>query len=256
MSRPHETHIPGPVGESKLRIDGRDKAIGAALYTDDIQFGNGLLHARIKRSPHPHALIKKIDVSRARALPGVRAVVTGEDTPGYIGLYLQDRHIFCRDRVRYVGDPVAGVAAISEEIAEKALDLIEVEYEILEPVLDPEFGVSAQAPLIHPNLGKYQVVNFIFPTPGTNISNHFKIRKGDVEAAWSQCASVIERTYRIPHIQHVPLEPHITVAKQDETGEITLWASSQSPFAQRNLIAQSLGMSQSEIRVVSPDDAP
>jgi carbon-monoxide dehydrogenase large subunit len=252
MSKLHETQIPGPVGESKLRIDGRDKVIGAALYTDDIQFGNGLLHARIKRSPHPHALIKKIDVSRARLLPGVRAVVTGDDTPGYIGLYLQDRRIFCRERVRYVGDPVAGVAAISEEIAEKALDLIEVEYELLKPVLDPESGMSPQAPLIHPDLGSYEVVNFIFPAPGTNISNHFKIRKGDVDAAWGQCATVIERTYRIPHIQHVPLEPHITVARQDETGEITLWASSQSPFAQRNLIAQSLGMSQSEIRVVSP----
>ena len=252
MSRAHATHIPGPVGESKPRIDGREKVIGAALYTDDIQFGNALLHARIKRSPHPHALIKSIDVSRARLLPGVRAVVTGEDFPGYIGLYLQDRHIFCRDRVRYVGDPVAGVAAISEEIAEKALDLIDVVYEALPPVLDPEFGLSPQAPLIHPELDKYAVVNFIFPTAGTNISNHFKIRKGNADAAWGQCASIIERTYRIPHIQHVPLEPHIAVAKQDETGEITLWASSQSPFAQRNLIAQALGMSQSEIRVVSP----
>ncbi len=252
MAKGSVTNIPGPIGESKQRIDGRDKAIGAALFTDDIQFGRGLLHARIKRSPHPHALIKKIDVSRARALPGVKAVVTGDDFPGYIGLYLQDRHIFCRDRVRYVGDPVAGVAAISEEVAEKALDLIDVEYEVLEPVLDPEFGASPQAPRIHPDLGSYAVVSFIMPAPGTNISNHFKLRKGDVDAAWESCTAIIQRTYRIPHIQHVPLEPHITVAKQDETGEITLWASSQSPFAQRNLIAQALGLTQSQIRVVSP----
>ena len=108
----------------------------------------------------------------------MKAVVTGDDFPGYIGLYLQDRYIFCRDRVRYVGDPVAGVAATSEEIAHQALDLIDVEYEILEPVLDPEFGASAQAPLLHPDLGKYVVANFIFPEAGTNISNHFKIRKG------------------------------------------------------------------------------
>jgi len=252
MGRASDALIPRPIGESKLRIDGRDKAIGAALYTDDLQFGNALLHARIKRSPHPHALIKRIDVSKARALPGVKAVVTGQDFPGYIGLYLQDRQIFCRDRVRYVGDPVVGVAAISENIAEQALDLIDVDYEVLEPVLDPELGVSAQAPLIHPDLEKYAVVNFIFPEPGTNISNHFKIRKGDVDNAWDQCASIVERRYRIPHIQHVPLEPHIAVAKQDELGEVTLWGSSQSPFAQRNLIAQSLGLSQSEIRVVSP----
>src|SRR5574340_1650242 len=92
-----------PVGESKPRIDAREKATGAAVYTDDLQLGNALLHARIKRSSHPHALIKRVDVSKARALPGVRAVVTGQDFPGYIGLYLQDRQIFCRERVRYVG---------------------------------------------------------------------------------------------------------------------------------------------------------
>src|SRR5512134_3570415 len=148
---------PSPVGENKTRIDAREKVTGAAIFADDIQFGNGLLHARIKRSPHPHALIKRLDVSKALALPGVKAVVTGEDFPGYIGLYLQDRYIFCRDRVRYVGDPVAGVAATSEEIAEKALALIDVEYEVLEPVLDPELGVSDAAPLLHPDLGKYVV---------------------------------------------------------------------------------------------------
>src|SRR5512139_1955406 len=142
-------HHTGPVGQSTTRVDAREKVTGAAVYADDLQFGNALLHARIKRSPHPHAFIKKIDVSRARSLRGVKAVVTGEDFPGYIGLYLQDRFIFCRERVRYVGDPVAGVAATSEEIAEKALDLIEVEYELLEPVLDPELGSRPGAPLIH-----------------------------------------------------------------------------------------------------------
>jgi carbon-monoxide dehydrogenase large subunit len=246
------TNHSSPVGESKPRIDAREKVTGTTAYTDDLQFGNALLHARIKRSPHPHALIKSIDVSKARALPGVKAVVTGQDFPGYIGLYLQDRFIFCRDRVRYVGDPVAGVAAISEEIAQKALELIEVEYEMLEPVLDPEAGARPEAPILHPDLEKYVVANFIYPQAGTNISNHFKLRKGDVDGAWEKCAAVIERSYRIPHIQHVPLETHISVAKVDEKGEVTLWASSQSPFAQRNLIAQSLGISQSEMRVISP----
>ncbi|MBI5943239.1 MAG: molybdopterin-dependent oxidoreductase [Chloroflexi bacterium] len=241
-----------PVGESTPRIDAREKVTGAAIYTDDLQFGNALLYARIKRSPHPHALIKKTDVARAKALPGVKAVVTGEDFPGYIGLYLQDRYIFCRDRARYVGDPVAGVAAVSEEIAQKALDLIEVQYEALEPVLDPEAGIRPDAPLLHPDLGKYVVAGFIYPKAGTNISNHFKLRKGNVEEAWDKCAAVIERSYRIPHIQHVPIEPHIAIAKVDERGEVTMWTSSQSPFAQRNLIAQSLGISQSEMRVISP----
>jgi CO/xanthine dehydrogenase Mo-binding subunit len=247
-----ETKIPSPIGESKPRIDAEVKVTGAALYADDIQFGAGLLYARIKRSPHPHARIKSIDTSRAKALPGVKAVVTGEDFPGYIGLYLRDRHIFCREYVRYVGDPVAGVAAVSQEIAEKALELIDVEYEILEPVFDPEFGVSPEAPLIHPNLGEYEVANFIFPEPGTNISNHFKIRKGDVTTAWEQCAAIVERKYRIPQIQHVPIEPHVAIAKVGEDGRVTLWGSSQSPFAQRNLIAQALGISQSDIRVIAP----
>lgn len=131
MTKTEAQTIPSPIGENKPRLDAREKAIGAAIFADDIQFGNKLLHARIKRSPHPHARIKKIDVSKARALPGVKSVVTGEDFPGYIGLYLQDRFIFCRDRVRYVGDPVAGVAAVDAETAEKAVNLIDVEYEPL-----------------------------------------------------------------------------------------------------------------------------
>jgi CO/xanthine dehydrogenase Mo-binding subunit len=247
-----EPKVPAPIGENKLRVDGHEKVTGAAMFADDLQFGRGLLHARVKRSPHPHARIKSIDTSKASALPGVKAVATGEDFPGHIGLYLQDRHIFCRDRVRYVGDPVAGVAAISEEIAEKAVDLIEVVYEVLEPVFDPEEGVSPDAPLIHPDLGTYQVANFIFPQPGTNISNHFKIRKGDVDGVWDKCAAIVERKYHIPHIQHVPIEPHVAIARVDETGQVTLWGSSQSPFAQRNLIAQTLGISQSDMRVIAP----
>jgi carbon-monoxide dehydrogenase large subunit len=241
-----------PVGESKPRIDGREKVTGSAIFGDDIQFGNALLHARILRSPHPHARILSIDTSRAAALPGVKAVVTGDDFPGYIGLYLLDRHIFARDRVRYVGDPIAGVAAVSEVIAEEALDLIEVQYEVLEPVVDAEHGASPGAPLIHPQLSDYKVANFIFPQPDSNISNYFKIRKGDTGSAWENCAAVVERKYHIPHIQHVPIEPHVAVAQVDQSGEITLWGSSQSPFAQRNLIAQALGISQSEMRVIAP----
>jgi len=241
---------PHPIGDSVPRIDAQEKVTGAAIYTDDFQFGPGLLYARIKRSPHPHALIKSIDVSKARKLPGVKAVVTGADFPGYLGLYLQDRHIFCRDRVRYVGDPIAGVAAVSEEIAEQALELIDVEYELLGVVGDPEYGASPEAPLLHPDLDKYACVPFIFPEAHTNISNHFKIRKGDVDSAWGDCAAIIERSYRIPHIQHVPIEPHVAIARAEQDGKVTLWSSTQSPFAQRNLIAKALGISQSDVRVI------
>jgi len=245
-----KTTTSNPVGKSVPRVDAYDKVTGAAQFTDDLPFGPGLLYGRVVRSPHPHALIKKVDVSQARAVPGVKAVVTGADTPGFIGLYLKDRHIFCTDRVRYVGDPVAGVVAESEEIAEAACKLIEVEYEPLPGLFDPLEAIKPDAPLLHPDLGTYDVVPFIFPKPGTNISNVFRVRKGDVDAAWPQCDAIIEGTYRVPHIQHVPIEPHVAIARWDLSGEVTLWSSTQSPFAQRDLIAQSLGISQGNLRVI------
>ena len=239
-----------PVGKSVLRVDAFDKVTGAAQFTDDLQFGPGLLYGRAVRSPYPHALIKQVDASKALEVPGVKAVVTGADTPGFIGLYLKDRHVFCTDRARYVGDPVAGVIAVSEEIAEEAARLVEVEYEELPAVFDPLEALKPDAPLLHPDLGSYQVVPFIFPRPGTNISNIFRVRKGDVEAAWPQCNAIVEGTYRVPHIQHVPIEPHVAVARWDRSGEVTLWSSTQSPFAQRDLIAQTLGISQGDMRVI------
>jgi len=239
-----------PVGKSVPRVDSFDKATGAAPFTDDVQFGPGLLYGRVVRSPYPHALIKEVDARKALDVPGVRAVVTGADTPGYIGLYLKDRHIFCRDRVRYVGDPVAGVVAVTEAIAEDAARLVEVEYEELPAAFDPLEAVKPDAPLLHPDLDTYEVVPFIFPQAGTNISNIFRVRKGDVDAAWTQCDAVAEGTYRVPHIQHVPIEPHVAVARWDRSGEVTLWSSTQSPFAQRDLIAKTLGLSQGDMRVI------
>jgi CO/xanthine dehydrogenase Mo-binding subunit len=243
---------PPPIGQDVLRIDARAKVTGEARFADDLAFGPGLFHSRIVRSPLPHAAIKKVDTSQALALPGVHAVVTGDDCAERIGLYLKDRHIFCRDRVRYVGDPVAGVVAENEAIAEAACKLVAVDYEPLEPVFNPVDGIREGAPLLHPALGEYEVAPFILPRPGTNISNHFKLRKGDAEAAWPQCEKVVERTFHVPHIQHVPIETHVAIAQADRSGKITLWDSSQSPFAQRALIAETLGISPRQMRVVSP----
>ena len=112
--------------------------------------------------------------------------------------------------------------------------------------------------MIHPDLGEYEVVPFIFPEPGTNISEHFKLRKGQVseegvaEEVWEQCAAIVEKTFRLPQIQHVPIETHVAVARWDPSGEVTLWSPSQSPFAQRDLIAQSLDISHGNLRVISP----
>ena len=240
------------IGASPLRIEGRDKVTGAAMYVDDIQFGPNLLWGALKRSSIAHGLIVRIDVSKAKALPGVRVIVTGEDFPGLTGLYLKDRAIFAVDRVRYIGEAVAGVAADTLEIAQRAVELIEVEYEELPGVFDPEFGASPDAPLIHPDLASYEYVPFIFPQAGTNVSNWMKVRKGDMAAGWAEADLVVEHKYKVPHVQHVPLETHVCVAHHDVNGKITLWSSSQSPFAQRNLIAKALHINHSRLRVITP----
>jgi CO/xanthine dehydrogenase Mo-binding subunit len=219
-----------PVGKSVPRIDNFEKVTGSATFADDMQFGPGMYYGRLVRSPHAHALIKNIDISKALAAPGVKAVVTGADVPRNIGLYLIDRPIFARDRVRYVGEQVAGVVATTEGQAEEAARLVEVEYEELPAVFDPIEGAQPDAPLIHPDLGEYQFEPFIFPQPGTNISEHFKLRKGDVESAWANCVAIVEGTYRLPHIQHVPIEPHIAVGLWEKSEQVTLWTCSQSPF--------------------------
>lgn len=247
-----ELNLPSPIRENVPRVDALEKVTGEAKFADDLEFGPSLLYGRVLRSPHPHALIKHIDVEKALSLPGVRAVVTGEDCVERFGLYLKDRFIFCRDRARYVGDPVAGVIATSEAAAENACRQIDVEYEVLEPVLNPVLGAEESAPLIHPELEDYEVANFITPRPGSNIANHFKVRKGNVDSTWEECDVIVEREFKVPQIQHAPIEPHVAVAKFDHAGKITLWSSSQSPFAQRNLIASALAMSQSDIRVIAP----
>ncbi|MEJ2734637.1 MAG: xanthine dehydrogenase family protein molybdopterin-binding subunit [Anaerolineae bacterium] len=241
-----------PVGKSVPRIDMYDKVTGSATFADDMQFGPGLYYGRLVRSPHAHALIKRVNVAKAMEVSGVKAIVTGADVPNNIGLYLIDRPILARERVRYVGEPVAGVVAISEEIAEEAAQLVEVDYEELPAIFDPEQGTQPGAPLLHPDLDEYEVANFIFPQPGTNISEHFKLRKGDVGAAWPQCSAIVEGTFRLPQIQHVPIEPHVAVSLWESSGQVTLWTCSQSPFAQRDLIALSLGIPHGNLRVVSP----
>ena len=246
------TKKPTIVGKSFQRVESKAKVTGSAQYVDDMQFGPNLLYGKLKRSPIPHGLIKRIDTSKAEALPGVRVVVTGEDFPGLTGLYLSDRPTFAVDRVRFVGEAVAGVAAETRELAEKAVELIEIKYEVLPGVFDPEYGASSAAPLVHPDMMDYECVPFVFRQDGTNVSNWFKVRKGDMEGGWGDADIIYEHAYRVPHVQHVPLETHATVAQMDGNGKITLWSSSQSPFAQRNLIAKSLGISHSKLRVITP----
>ncbi len=242
----------GVVGKSVIRTDAIDKVTGCAIFVDDIQFGPNLLHSRLVRSPYPHALIKSINTKKAEQLPGVRAIVTGKDFTALMGLYLIDRPIFASDRVRYYGEPVTGVVAITEDIAVEAAKLVEIEYEVLPAVYDPVESAQPGASLLHPDLGSYTVANFIFPEPGTNISEKFKIRKGDVESCWPDCTAVAEGQFRLPPIEHVPLETHTSIALSEKSGQVTLWASSQSPFAMRDMIAQGLGIPHNKMRVIAP----
>ena len=240
------------VGTSVTRKDALEKVTGAAKYVDDLKFGPALLHAALVRSPHPHAKILKIDTSKAEALPGVRAVVTGEEYNQFIGLYLLDRTLYAVDKVRFVGEPVAGVAAETEEIAQEAAKLIDVEYEPLPAIFDPEDALKPDAPILHEDLANYEYAPFIFPQPGTNISNYFKVRKGDIKKGFEDSTTIVEEEFYVPHLQHTPLETHACVASKDQSDVFTLWTSSQSPFAQRNLLAQSLKIPHNKLRVIVP----
>lgn len=266
------------LGRSVPRLDARDKVTGAARFVDDFHFGPTQLYAKILRSPHAHARIIGIDTSAAEKAPGVKAVVTGKDCPHYIGLYLVDRTIYATDKVRFVGEPVAAVAATSAAEAAAAAALIKVEYEPLPGVFDPVSGALGRDILLHDNpatadmwwqglpclatrepgavlhegLAGYQCAPFIHPVPGTNISNHFKLRKGDPAQGFAAAAVVVENVYTLPTIQHAQIEPHAAVAQADAAGKLTLWASSQSPNAVRKLISSAFKLPMSKVRVITP----
>ncbi|WP_066238338.1 xanthine dehydrogenase family protein molybdopterin-binding subunit [Anaerosporomusa subterranea] len=268
------------IGKSIFRKDAVEKVTGSVKFVDDLHFGPNTLIVKVLRSPHAHALIKSVDVSKAEALPGVRAVVTGKEYPNQTGLYLADRTVYAVDRVRFVGEPVAAVAAVDVATAEEAIGLIKVEYELLPGVFDPVSGakeaavqvheqpsrtdqwwqglsciktsVSDNPSLLHENLCGYTCAPFIFPVPGTNISNHFKLRKGKIEDGFASADIIVENAYAIPHIQHVPIEPHAAVAYTDQTGKVTLWVSSQSPNAVRKMIATAFDLPMNKLRVIAP----
>lgn len=240
------------VGTDVKRVDGIGKVTGTTRFTDDLKFPN-MLYAKAKRSPYPHARIINIDISKAEQLSGVKAIITGKDVPIKVGLYLEDKTFIAVDKVRFIGEPVAAVAAVSEEIAERAVELIEVEYEPLPAILNPDAALAEGAPLIHEDLGSYNYASsIIIPIPDTNISNHYKIRKGDVEETFSEADYIFEETYSVPHIQHAPIEPHSTIAQYSSDGKVTVWAGCQSPYAVRKTLAHALNLPLHKVRVISP----
>lgn len=231
-------------GKEIPRTDARAKATGAAMYTDDLKLP-GMLYGAILRSPVAHARIAHIDVSRAAALAGVKCVVTGEDTPkiryGNWRLFpdTQDEYPLAVDKVRFVGDEVAAVAAVDRDTAREALELIKTDYEELPAVFELHAALQPGAPAIHEK------------SPG-NISVDRKIKYGNLEEGFAQSDYVREDTFTVQAVSHAYMEPCAALARTDLDGRITLWTSTQVPYIVQCLLASTLGMRENDIRVIKP----
>ena len=240
------------IGKSIPRKDGKEKVTGAALFTHDLVL-QGMLQAKTVRSPYAYAVIKSIDTREAERMPGVRAVVTGKELSYKVGLYVLDKDILARDYARYQGEPVAAVAADTELIAEQACEKIKVEWEVLEPVLDPREALKPDSPLVHPELENYDYMRGVFfPKAKTNIPHQQKVRRGDIEAGFKEAELVINNSFYNPPVQHVPIETHVSIARALPGGRVLIWTSAQSPYTVRNLFSVCFGIPHHNIRVKVP----
>ncbi|MCZ6628184.1 MAG: xanthine dehydrogenase family protein molybdopterin-binding subunit [SAR324 cluster bacterium] len=241
------------VGRSIPRVDVTSKLTGQALFGEDVKLPGPLLHGKILRSPHPHAIVKRIDTAAAEKLAGVKAVATAADLPDVrIGKNLKDEHYFASDKVRFVGDRVAAVAAVSREIAEEALRLIEVEYELLPALTNPIDAMRPDAPLVHPDLMNYQVVAAAQPEGG-NVCSLNSLSRGDPEAGFAEAHQVFEQQY-ITEMQHQAyMEPHACLATYNPDNTYTVYTSTQGIFGMRNSVAEALGVPQNRVKVVGTE---
>ena len=248
------------VGKSVPRLDALDKATGKVVYGVDQKLP-GMLWGKVLRSQFPHARILKVDTSRAKAMPGVECVLTGEDVPDRkIGRYVNDMYALARERVRYIGDPIAAVAAVDEETAEKAAEAIEVEYEELPAVFDMEEALADTAPLLHEGTENEEAgaswSRTVRPIPGRkgrNICNRLAVDVGDVDSAFANADLVLEDSFSTHTVQHCHLEPHAAIASVSPAGEITVWTNNQRPFELRSYLAQLLDVSTTKIRVIGTE---
>ncbi len=228
------------VGRAHRKVDATAKVTGATKFADDLFFPR-MLYAKLLRSPHPHARILRIDGSKARALPGVKAVLTGRDLPIPFGILpvSQDEHALALDRVRFVGDPVAAVAATSEEAATAALDLITVEYEPLRPITDAIDALLHPEPRIHD-----------YADSG-NIHKLIDLEFGDVDAGLAGADLVREDLFFFEGNTHLPMEQHAAAADWSADGKLTLWSSTQTPHYVHRALAKVLELPPARIRVIA-----
>ncbi|HYE64751.1 MAG TPA: molybdopterin cofactor-binding domain-containing protein [Pyrinomonadaceae bacterium] len=228
------------VGKPFRKVDARAKCTGQTRFADDIVLPR-MLFAKMLRSPEPHALIKRIDASKALALPGVFAVITGTDLPIPYGILpvSQDEHALCIEKVRFVGDPVAAVAAVDEDTAFDAMNLIEVEYEKLDTITSIEEALMITEPRIH-DYGD-----------GGNVHKKVSLEFGDLEEGFAEADLVREDIFFYEGNTHLPMEQHAALAHFDPDGKLTLWSSTQTPHYVHRALAKVLGLPASHIRVIA-----
>ena len=249
------------VGTSPVRPDGTDKVTGRAKFGADLMLP-GMLIGKVLRSPYPHAIIKSIDISKAEALPGVKAVITSDDVvelpsewvpAGELQLNFHDlqRNIMAKGKVLYDGHAVAAVAATSAAIADEAMKLIEVDYEVLPHVIDVEEAMAPDAPVLHEDMFTQGVT----PTPDkpSNIFKEVDIAIGDVEAGFSEADLIVERSFKTAPVHQGYIEPHAAVASFTEDGQAELWCCTQGHFVVRAYCAKLLGMDLADLRVTASE---
>src|SRR6266700_4321671 len=242
------------VGKAERKVDAVKLVTGKPAFVDDIEL-RGLLHGRLLTSPHAHAIIRNIDVSRARALPGVHAVLTYKDVPripyttaGQSWPEPGPHDQYCLDyRVRFVGDRVAAIAAATPEIAEQALKLIDVEYETLPALFDPRKAMELDAPRLHPEPESYHIHD-----ASRNIAAHLQAEVGDVERGFAESDLVVEGEYIVPQVQQTPIENHIVITYWDEDDRLVVRTSTQVPYHVRRIIAPVIGLPPRRIHVIKP----
>jgi CO/xanthine dehydrogenase Mo-binding subunit len=236
------------VGKAIPRLEGADKVSGNMRYAADLPFPAALA-AKMLRTSLPHARILNIDTSKAAKLPGVRAILTGADVAGVmVGLRMKDMPLLAQDRVRFVGEPVAAVAADNDDIAEEALGLIDVKYEELPFVTDPVEAIEAGAPILHENPLAYKnAPEREIELP--NVQSYGKWSNGDVEAGFQKATKIFEHTFRTPLGFHGYIEPHACTVQINSDGRVEIWASNKAPFTLRSRFARDLGLDENNVKV-------